>query len=111
MTVTAILSIVFGGIEILNGLFQLAGAFVFMYELLRMGAGLEIPVARLAFALVVLTAGVIGIIAGVRTFSARMRAEMEPGVRRAAASRGRLLVLSRADHRVDRHLRSGLAER
>ena len=46
MTAIAVLNIVFGGLGILSGLFQLIGALALLYELLRLGV-FEIPVVRL----------------------------------------------------------------
>jgi len=64
MTVIAVLNIVFGSLEILKGLFHAAGAVVYVYELLRLGAGFDIPVARVMFSLLLLTTGVVGLTAG-----------------------------------------------
>jgi hypothetical protein len=63
MTAIAVLNIILGAIVILGGLFQLLGAIVFMYELLRLGA-FEIPVGRLTFSLLLLATGIVGVIAG-----------------------------------------------
>ena len=70
MTAIAVLNVVFGGLGILNGLFQLLGAFALMYELLRLGV-FEIPIARSTFSLLILTAGVVGLIAGIGMFALR----------------------------------------
>ena len=42
MTAIAVLNVIFGGLGILNGLFQVLGALALMYELLRLGV-FEIP--------------------------------------------------------------------
>ena len=64
MTAVAVLNIVFGSIGILNGLFLIAGAFFLMHELSRLDV-FQIPVARLAFALLALATGIVGLIAGI----------------------------------------------
>lgn len=68
MTAIAVLNIVLGGLEILNGLFQLLGSYILIFELWRQGAlqsVFEIPVARPAFSLLLLATGVVGLIAGI----------------------------------------------
>jgi hypothetical protein len=70
MTAMAVVNIVFGGFGILNGLYFVLGSFVLMYELLRLGV-FEIPVARLAFSLLVLATGIVGLIAGIGIFRLR----------------------------------------
>jgi hypothetical protein len=66
MTVISVLNIVVGGIEILAGLVQLAD----VYDLLRLG-DIIILVARVAFGLPILAAGVVGIIAGIAMLALR----------------------------------------
>jgi hypothetical protein len=73
MPATAALNIIVGGLEILAGLFQLLGAIVLMLELFRQGV-FHIPMARLAFSLLVLATGIVGLIAGVGLFSRRTSA-------------------------------------
>jgi hypothetical protein len=70
MTAIAVLNIVFGGIGILNGLFQLLGAIYLMSELLRLDV-LSIPIARLAFSVLILATGSVGLIAGIAIFKLR----------------------------------------
>jgi hypothetical protein len=64
MSVIGVLNMVVGGVVCLAGLFQLVGTFVLMFELLRVGA-FTIPLPRVAFALLILATGVVGIIAGI----------------------------------------------
>jgi hypothetical protein len=73
MPAIAALNIIVGGLEILAGLFQLLGAVVLMLELSRQGV-FHIPMARLAFSLLVLATGIVGLIAGVGLFSRRASA-------------------------------------
>ncbi len=75
ITAIAILNIILGAIVILGGLFQLLGAIVFMYELLRLGA-FEIPVGRLSFSLLLLATGIVGVIAGIDILGLRPRARL-----------------------------------
>jgi hypothetical protein len=89
MTVVAVLNIVFGGLEILKGLFHAAGAIMLMYELLRMGA-FDIPMARVGFSLLLLATGIVGIVAGVGMLALR------PWARAASLAFGGLLILSTA---------------
>lgn len=70
MTAIAVLNIAFGGLHILKGLFQLLGSLDLIYELSRVGV-FEIPVAGLAFSLLLLAAGVIGLIAGIGMLAPR----------------------------------------
>jgi len=70
MTAIAVLDIIFGVLGILAGLFNLLGAFVLLYELLRVGL-FEIPMARLTFSLLLLATGVVGVIAGLGTRALR----------------------------------------
>jgi hypothetical protein len=83
MTVIAVLNIVVGGIEILAGLSQLPGA-VMMYD----PDLFIIPAALVAFALLVLAAGVVGIIAGIGMLRLRSWA------RRLSLVFGGLLILA-----------------
>jgi hypothetical protein len=82
MTVIAVLNIVVGGIEILAGLFPLRGAYEWGVDLL------VIPAALVAFALLVLAAGVVGIIAGIGMLRLRSWA------RRLSLVFGGLLILA-----------------
>ena len=86
MTVIAVLSIVVGGIEILAGLFPLRGALDMVYHEWRTVI-VVIPAALMAFALVVLAAGVVGIIAGIGMLRLRSWA------RRLSLAFGGLLIL------------------
>ena len=70
MTAIAVLNIAFGGLGIVNGLFHLLGFFILLYELLRLGV-FELPVARLAVALLILGTGIVGLIAGIGVFRLR----------------------------------------
>jgi uncharacterized membrane protein (DUF2068 family) len=70
MTAIAVITIVFGCLETFAGLFQLLGTLALMLELLRQGV-FAIPMARLAFALLVLATGIVGLIAGIGLFSPR----------------------------------------
>ena len=69
MTVIAVLDIVVGGFAIIAGLSQLAD----VYDLLRVG-DIIILVARVAFGLPILAAGVVGIIAGIAMLALRSSA-------------------------------------
>jgi hypothetical protein len=82
MTVIAVLNIVVGGIEILAGLFPLRGAYEWGVDLF------VIPAALVAFALLVLAAGVVGIIAGIGMLRLRSWA------RRLSLAFSGLLILS-----------------
>ena len=87
MTAIAVLNIILGGIGILNGLFLLLGALYLISELLRLGA-FSIPIARLAFALLILATGVVGLIAGIGILRLR------PWARALSLMYGGLLILS-----------------
>ena len=87
MTAIAVLNVIFGGLGILNGLFQLLGSLVLMYELLRLGV-FEIPRARLAFSLLILATGIVGLIAGIGMFALR------PWARTLSLVYGGLLIVS-----------------
>jgi hypothetical protein len=64
MTAIAVLNIILGVLEILNGLFNLAGALVLIHESLRLDV-FELPAARLMFSVLVLATGIVGIVAGI----------------------------------------------
>jgi len=83
MTVIAVLTIVVGGIEALAGLVQLAD----VPDLLRV-SDIIILVARLAFGLPILAAGVVGIIAGIAMLALR------PSARTLSLVSGGLLILT-----------------
>ena len=90
MTAIAVLTIIFGGLGILSGLFHVLGSLVLMYELLRLGV-FEIPIAStysLAFSLLVLATGIVGLIAGIGMFALR------PWARELSLVYGGLLILS-----------------
>lgn len=70
MSAIAVLNIIFGGIGILNGLYLVLGAFALMSELSRLDV-FAIPAARVAFALLILATGIVGIIAGIGIFTLR----------------------------------------
>jgi len=70
MTALAVLNIVFGIVGILAGLFNLLGAGVLMFELLRLGA-FDVPIARVTFALLLLATGIVGLIAGLGMLAPR----------------------------------------
>ncbi|SHJ39237.1 hypothetical protein SAMN05444159_0496 [Bradyrhizobium lablabi] len=87
MTAIAVLTIIFGGLGILNGLFQVLHFLVLMYELLRVGL-FEIPVAPLTFSLLSLATGIVGLITGIGMFALR------PWARALSLVYGGLLILS-----------------
>jgi hypothetical protein len=87
MTAIAVLNIIFGGLEILNGLFQLLGSIVLMLELSRQGV-FEVPIAHLTFSLLLLATGIAGIIAGIGMFALR------PWARALSLVYGGLLISS-----------------
>lgn len=90
MTAIAVLTIIFGGLGILSGLFHVLGSLVLMYELLRLGV-FEIPIAStysLPFSLLVLATGIVGLIAGIGMFALR------PWARELSLVYGGLLILS-----------------
>jgi hypothetical protein len=87
MTAIAVLNTIFGGLGILNGLFNVLGSIVLMHELLRLGV-FEIPVARSAFSLLTLATGIVGLIAGLGMFALR------PWARALSLVYGGLLILS-----------------
>jgi hypothetical protein len=87
MTAIAIISIVLGVLEILNGLFRLCGTIVLIYELLRLDV-FELPMARLLFSLLILATGIVGVIAGFGTWTLR------PWTRPLNLVFGGLLILS-----------------
>ena len=65
MIAVAVFNVCFGGLVILMGLFLALGAMAFTLELLRLGGGFEIPMARAAFAMLVLATGIVGVVAGI----------------------------------------------
>jgi hypothetical protein len=87
MTAIAVLNIIFGGLGILNGLFNVLGALALMRELLRLGV-FQIPVARSAFSLLTLATGIVGLIAGIGMFALR------PWARALSLVYAGLLILS-----------------
>jgi hypothetical protein len=87
MTAIAVLTIIFGGLGILTGLFNVLGFLVLMYELLRVGL-FEIPVARLTFSVLSLATGIVGLITGIGMFALR------PWARALSLVYGGLLILS-----------------
>jgi hypothetical protein len=87
MTAIAVLNIVFGGLVILNGLFQLLGSLALMSELSRLGV-FQIPMARLTFSLLVLATGIVGLIAGIGMFA------LHPWARALSFVFGGLLLVS-----------------
>jgi hypothetical protein len=95
MTAIAVLNVIVGGLVILTGLFRLFGSGVLIYELTKfnvfdMGALLHSVLPRLAFALLVLAAGVAGLIAGIGMFA------LHPWSRTLSLLCGVLLILSAA---------------
>jgi hypothetical protein len=70
MTALAVLNIIFGGLVILMGLFLALGVAALLYEQSRLGV-LELPVARSAFAILVLASGIVGLVAGIGIFGLR----------------------------------------
>jgi ABC-type polysaccharide/polyol phosphate export permease len=70
MIAVAVLNICFGVLVILMGLFLALGVMALLYEQSRLGV-FELPVARTAFAVLVLVTGIIGLVAGIGIFSLR----------------------------------------
>jgi hypothetical protein len=70
MTALAVANSFIGGIGILNGIFLALGCAVTMYELFRFGI-FEIPVVRVAFAILVLATGIVGLVAGIGILKSR----------------------------------------
>jgi hypothetical protein len=68
MTAVASLNIVFGVLVILMGLFLALGVIALLIEQSRLGV-FALPVARSAFAILVLATGIIGLVAGIGMFS------------------------------------------
>jgi hypothetical protein len=87
MTAIAILNIIMGILEILNGLFQFARALTLFYNMLQVGL-FEIPGAELAFSLLLLATGIVGLIAGIGIFGLR------PWARTLSLVFGGLLIVS-----------------
>lgn len=73
MTAIAVLNVVVGGLVILNGVYELLGFLTFMHEEFRLGILMIDPVriARSRFALVLLTTGIVGLVAGIGIFALR----------------------------------------
>jgi hypothetical protein len=89
MTAIAVFNIIFGSLEILKGLFHAIGALVLMFELLRIGA-FDIPLARVAFSLLLLATGIVGLTAGIGLLALR------PWARALSLAFAGLLILSSA---------------
>jgi hypothetical protein len=70
ITAVAVLNIAFGGLVVLMGLFLALGVVALLYEQTRLGV-FELPVARTAFASLVLATGTIGLVAGIGMFGLR----------------------------------------
>ena len=87
MTAFAVLNITLGVLEILNGLFQLIGSLVLVYELVRLGV-FERPPARLFFSFMLVATGIVGLVAGVEVLAPR------PSARPLSFVFGRLLIFS-----------------
>lgn len=87
MTAIAVLNITMGIIEILNGLFHLAGALTLIYNMVQLGV-FEMPGARLTFSLLLLATGIVGLIAGIGMLALR------PWARTLSLVFGGLLILS-----------------
>jgi hypothetical protein len=87
MTAIAVLNIIMGILEILNGLFQLARALTLFYNMLQVGL-FEVPTTDLAFSLLLLATGTVGLIAGIGISGLR------PWARTLSLVFGGLLILS-----------------
>jgi hypothetical protein len=87
MTAIAVLSIIMGILEILNGLFQLAVVLTLIYNQLQLGF-FEMPGASLALSLLLLATGTVGLIAGIGMLRLR------PWARELSLVFGGLLILS-----------------
>jgi hypothetical protein len=87
MTAIAVLNITLGVLEILNGLFQLIGSLVLVYELVRLGV-FERPPARLFFSFMLVATGIVGLVAGIGVLALR------PSARPLSFVFGGLLILS-----------------
>ncbi len=64
MIAVAVVNMIFGALVILMGLFLALGVLALLYEQSRLGV-FELPVARAAFAILVLATGVVGLVAGI----------------------------------------------
>jgi hypothetical protein len=89
MTAIAFLNIIFGGLEILKGLFHALGAVILMVELVRVGA-FDVPLPRVTFSLLLLGTGIVGLTAGIGLFALR------PWARTLSLVFGGLLIVSSA---------------
>ena len=104
MTAIAVLNITLGVLEILNGLFQLIGSLVLVYELVRLGV-FEWPPARLFLLFYACGNGHRGISRGCRSLgAASVGASIELRVWWVVNSFVRLFVLRRPYHCFDRYL-------
>lgn len=70
MTAVAVLNIVFGGLVILMGLFLALGVLALLYEQSRLGV-FEVPAARSALSILVLSTGIVGLVAGIGILALR----------------------------------------
>ncbi len=87
MTAVAVLNIIFGGLVILMGLFLALGVLALLYEQSKLGV-FEIPLARAAFAILVLATGIVGLVAGIGILNLR------PWARDASLAFAGLLIIS-----------------
>ena len=71
MTAIAVLNIIFGGVGIFAGVFNLLGFLALLSELSRLGA-FELPATRLTFSLLMLATGAVGLVAGFAIFARRL---------------------------------------
>lgn len=70
MTAIAVLTIIVGVVEILGGLFQLAGALTLIYNMLELGV-FDLPIIHLLFSFLLLATGIVGLIAGIGMLAPR----------------------------------------
>jgi hypothetical protein len=89
MIAIAILNIILGVLEILNGLFQLTVVLTLIYNQLQLGF-FEMPGASLAFSLLLLATGTVGLIAGIGMLA------LHPWARTLSLVFGGLLIVSSA---------------
>ena len=87
MTAIAVLNIIFGGVGIFAGVFNLLGFLALLSELSRLGA-FELPATRLTFSLLMLATGAFGLVAGFAIFARR------PWARTLSLVYAGLLILS-----------------
>jgi hypothetical protein len=87
MTAIAVLNIIFGGVGIFAGVFNLLGFLALLSELSRLGV-FELPAARLTFSLLMLATGAVGLVAGFAIFARR------PWARTLSLAYAGLLILS-----------------